>query len=123
MQIVMEGRNFVIALNLDRSNIDKVEEKLNDFFVSNGYKPIGYADKGLIFQKGNRIFTYAGLTNWNYVFRIVNVDIVNEKREILLTYYFSWWTNIGILVRAAIPEVKELQIYLGANSLKVIKFR
>ncbi|MEM3509574.1 MAG: hypothetical protein QW076_03290 [Candidatus Anstonellales archaeon] len=115
----MNSRSFIVSLSLHdfgRVDIKSIFEHLN-------YRLVAEGNDEFIFEKGNKLFTYVGLTNWEYVFRRVVVDVNRERNELRLIYNFSWLTNIGVLLRAAMPEIIFLKKSLYAVDLNVLKFR
>ncbi|MGC8757923.1 MAG: hypothetical protein ACP5QX_05690 [Caldisericaceae bacterium] len=119
----MQSRNFIVSLNLHKPVSNDISGIAKETFVSLGYKLLAQNDEKLVFEKGSKIFTYVGLVNWSLLYRKVDVEISSGKGEVVLTYCFSWLTNIGVLIKSAMPEIKVIQGKLAADSLKVERFR
>ena len=119
----MEDRNFIVSFNIDKpTNLD-VRALITEVFISLGYKPVESNNEEFIFEKGNKVFTYAGLVNWNYLYRRVKVSIGSERKRVSFKYSFSWLTNVGVLMKAAMPEIKILQDKFSAKTFEVERFR
>jgi formate/nitrite transporter FocA (FNT family) len=120
----MQDRHFVVSFNVDKPVDSGLGELIEKNFTSLGYKLVALNEEELVFEKGSKIFTYVGLVNWNYLFRRVSVTTSgNAKGKIFFTYSFSWLTNIGVLIKHAMPEIKILQDKFAAKTFKVERFR
>lgn len=121
----MQGRNFIISLSGNSFKQRKILNITKEVFLNLGYKALfdDLDDEKMIFEKGSKFATYLGLVNWDIVYRRVEVKIERNDGKIVMSYFFSWLTNIGFLIRAAMSEIAYLKKELGAESLKVEKFR
>ena len=117
----MENRNFVVSYEIRKQPKEEIAAIVREAFTTLGYKMLPSNDDNIVFEKGNKVLTYIGFTNWDYVYRTVEASIRDGR--IILTYQFSWLTNIGVLVRSASPELKILQNKFDSKSAKVERFR
>jgi|GEM_PF-4068978 len=126
----MQGRNFIVAFNSDVFKEKDAFDVVNSAFEELKYKRVlsaaqytdSAAQQKVVFEKGNKFATYMGLINVNLVYRRVEFEIVNDKGEASFSYYFSWLTNVGILLSRFMPELRFLKNRFGAKSVKVVKF-
>jgi hypothetical protein len=119
----MEDRNFIVSFNLEIAETLYLRKLIAESFASLGYRTVMLNEEGFIFEKGSKIFTYVGLVNWNYLYRKVKVSILKENKKVILKYSFSWLTNVGVLIKAAMPEIRTLQAKFFAKSFEVERFR
>jgi hypothetical protein len=76
-----------------------------------GYTLIERAESLAILEKGSRVLTYIGFTNWNYVHRRLKISLSDKKEKYYLyrfEYEFSWLTNIAYLYRPVFKELSNL---------------
>jgi len=120
----MRDREFIVSFPYDSL---RKKGGLNE--VSNGFQKLGYvpipteASNEKCFEKGKKIATILGLINWNLIYRKVVIGLSDDEKKVLIHYHFSWLTNIGVLIRAAAPELKSLEKMLGIKTSKVERYR
>lgn len=120
----MREREFIISFPYGSLRSKGGLSRLEKAFQELGYSPIPNEDPNKrFFEKGKKIATYLGLINWNLIYRKVLVELIDNEAKVLIHYYFSWFTNIGVLVSASGPELKALQSKLGLKSIKVERYR
>ena len=90
------------------------DELINFFSGELKYKYLGKSGDALIFEKGSKLLTYLGLTNWNILYR--KVFVKNYTDKINITYNFSWLSNVISLGWAASGELNKIKDRL--NHLK-----
>jgi hypothetical protein len=127
----MQGRYFIVAFKSDMFKKKDAFDIINNVFKELKYTKIQYAaqqtnppaaQQKIIFEKGNKFATYMGLVNGDLVYRRVEFEIVDDKGEAHFSYYFSWLTNIGILLSRFMPELRLLKNKFGAKTVKIVKF-
>jgi len=116
-----KGRYFKVCIK--KLAEGDTQQLVIDLFRDLGYKLELSEDNEWTFKKGSMIFTYAGLINWELIFRRVIVSWLPASEEICLTYIFPWATNIGLLSGAAKPELIKIMKTLGSDKIKFIRKR
>ena len=104
---------------LAKEGLDGVNKVLSQGL---GYRLLGSTPRSSSWEKGSKIATYAGLVNWQLLYRRLLVEIV-KSGTLRFTYRFSWLTNVGVLVSAARHELGYLQEAFHAQQFEVERFR
>lgn len=120
----MRDREFIVSFPYEslgkKGGLGKVDEAFREL----GYSPIPSDESNKFhYEKGKKIATYLGSINLDWIYHKVVVELTNDETKVLIHYYFSWLTNIGGLLRASAPELKNLQNKIGIKSIKVERNR
>ncbi len=98
-------RTFQVEFKLKRKLTDK---EIIDFFVNQfNYKFLKRSGNTLVFENGNKLLTYAGLTNWKILYRVIYVEQIDNK--LVINYNFSWLSNVMSVGWSASGEIQEIR--------------
>jgi len=98
-------RTFQVEFKLKRNLTDK--EIINFFVNQFNYKFLRKSENALVFENGNKLLTYLGLTNWKILYRTIYVKQIDNK--LVITYNFSWLSNVMSLGWSASGEIQEIR--------------
>lgn len=94
-------------------------------FTDLGYKILKEEENSLLLERGSKLATYIGLTRWDLVYRMLQLNICLGEDKIILdmTFAFSWLTNIASLRRAIMPELKKIERNLKFDKMVFVRSR
>lgn len=94
-------------------------------FTNLGYRILKEEENSLLLERGSKLATYIGLTRWDLIHRIVQLNIYPGEDKIILdiTFAFSWLTNIASLRRAVMPELKKIEQNLKFDKMVFVRSR
>lgn len=95
---------------------------LDVFTQKLGYRLLMFSRNEMVLEKGNKILTYIGFTNIDYVYRVLKITNVENKNDLKVyrfEYEFSWLTNIGYLPRIVYNELSGVSKVLNIVSTKM----
>ncbi|RIE06789.1 hypothetical protein [Candidatus Cryosericum terrychapinii] len=120
----MKERKFIVSFGSDVLRGKDALDVVDGVFEGLRYRRLANtAHQRMTFERGSKIATYMGLVNTDLIYRRVEVEMVRDEGRVILSYLFSWFTNVAVLLTASMPELKFLQQKFGARTLKVERFR
>ncbi|KHO61417.1 hypothetical protein THYS13_18250 [Thermoanaerobacter sp. YS13] len=116
------GRYFVVVFYSPWFRNEGLKGVRRVFSEKLGYRFLNDTEKGCWWEKGSKMATFIGLVNWKFLYRRVFVEQIAQDK-VKFTYYFSWLTNVGVLMSAAREELGYLQRVFQAEKMEVERLR